>query len=223
MPLAYYKYEEMDDRQIIDLALKGTDEAILYMIYDRYDPLLKKLCKRYYDDLFYYEQLQTEVYIHLKSKDWHALRSFGWQSSFGTWLGVVAGNLFIKKIPELIGISKFTVSIGEDVENKEVNIPEPEPIHELDMNMVLLIEGIHQLEDKDQRFILYKEFEGYHPKEIAGLLENYRRREERLKTRVKDGVVEEIIPTPEYIHMLKGRAKDNLRDVINELKKEFKW
>lgn len=224
MQSAYPKYEKLDDCQLVELALNGNDEAILYIIFEKYAPLLKKLCKRYYEDLYYYEQLQTELYIRLKANDWHALRSFGWKSSFGTWLGIVAGNLFIKKMPELIGISKFTVSIGEDVEKREVNLPVAEPIHECNMDMVLLIEGIQQLEDKDQRFILFKEFEGYEPKEIAQLLEDYRRKEERLKTRKnKDGNIEEIIPSAEYVHMLKGRAKDNLRIVINELKKEFKW
>ena len=127
-------------------------------------------------------------------------------------------------MPELIGISKFTVSIGEDGEKGEFNPPEPEPPHEHDINMVLLIEAIQQLEDKDQRFILFKEFDGYEPKEIAQQLESYRRREKRLKTRKLEGNhIEEIIPSAEYVHMLKGRTKTNLLTIINKLKKEFKW
>ena len=126
-------------------------------------------------------------------------------------------------MPELIGIDKFPVSIGENGENGEVNIPEPESPHENDIHMILLIEAIQQLEDKDQRFILFREFDGYKPKEIALLLEHYRRKENRLKTHIVNGQVEEIIPSAEYIHMLKGRAKDNIRVIISELKKEFGW
>ena len=225
MQIAYHQqYKDLDDRQIIDLVLSdGNEEAMLFLIFERYLPLLKKLCTRYYGDLYYLEQLQVELLILLKANDWYPVRGFGWRSSFGTWLGTVAGNLFIKKMPELIGIDKFPVSIGENGEDGEVNIPEPEPPHENDMHMTLLIEAIQQLEDKDQRFILLREFDGYTPKEIARQLEAYRRKENRLKTRKVNGQIEEIIPTAEYVHMLKGRAKDNIRDIISELKKEFEW
>ena len=225
MQIAYHQqYKDLDDRQIIDLVLSdGNEEAMLFLIFERYLPLLKKLCMRYYGDLYYLEQLQVELLILLKANDWHPVRGFGWRSSFGTWLGTVAGNLFIKKMPELIGIDKFPVSIGENGEDGEVNIPEPEPPHENDMHMTLLIEAIQQLEDKDQRFILLREFEGYTPKEIARQLEAYRRKENRLKTKRVNGQIEEIIPSAEYVHMLKGRAKDNIRVIISELKKEFEW
>lgn len=225
MEVMTIQYKDLSDEELVGLILqKGNEEAMLYILFEKYDPLLKKLCKRYYNDLFFYEQLQTELYILLKADDWRALRSFGWRSTFGRWLGIVAGNLFIDKMHELIGISKFPVSIGEDVEKGEVNPPEPEPSLEHDMNMILLIEAIQRLEDKDQRFIILREFDGYHPKEIARQLENYRRCERRLKTRkLEGGGVEEIIPSAEYVHMLKGRAKPNLRIIINELKKEFKW
>lgn len=225
MQIAYHQqYKDLDDRQIIDLVLSdGNEEAMLFLIFERYQPLLKKLCTRYYGDLYYLEQLQVELLILLKANDWHPVRGFGWRSSFGTWLGTVAGNLFIKKMPELIGIDKFPVSIGENGEDGEVNIPEPEPPHENDMHMTLLIEAIQQLEDKDQRFILLREFDGYTPKEIARQLETYRRKENRLKTKKVNGQIEEIIPSAEYVHMLKGRAKDNIRVIISELKKEFEW
>lgn len=225
MQIAYHQqYKDLDDRQIIDLVLSdGNEEAMLFLIFERYLPLLKKLCTRYYGDLYYLEQLQVELLIHLKANDWHPVRGFGWRSSFGTWLGTVAGNLFIKKMPELIGIDKFPVSIGENGDDGEVNIPEPEPPHENDIHMTLLIEAIQQLEDKDQRFVLLREFDGYSPKEIARQLEAYRRKENRLKTRKVNGQIEEIIPSAEYVHMLKGRAKDNIRIIISELKKEFEW
>lgn len=225
MQIAYHQqYKDLNDRQIIDLVLSdGNEEAMLFLIFERYQPLLKKLCTRYYGDLYYLEQLQVELLILLKANDWHPVRGFGWRSSFGTWLGTVAGNLFIKKMPELIGIDKFPISIGDNGEDGEVNIPELEPPHENDIHMTLLIEAIQQLEDKDQRFILLREFDGYTPKEIARQLETYRRKENRLKTKKVNGQIEEIIPSAEYVHMLKGRAKDNIRVIISELKKEFEW
>ena len=225
MQIAYHQqYKDLDDRQIIDMVLSdGNEEAMLFLIFERYLPLLKKLCTKYYGDLYYLEQLQVELLILLKTNDWHSVRSFGWRSSFGTWLGIVAGNLFIKKMPELIGIGGFPVSIGENKGKGEVNIAEPESPHENDLNMVLLLEAIQHLVDKDQRFILFREFDGYAPKQIARQLEAYRRKENRLKTKKVNGKIEEIIPSAEYVHMLKGRAKDNIRVIISELKKEFEW
>lgn len=224
MHIAYHQpYELLDDHQLVDMALSGNEEAMLFLIFERYSPLLKKLCNKYYGNLFYLEQLQVDLFIRLKENDWHRTRSFGWRSSFGSWLGIVAGNLFIKKMPELIGITKYPVSISEDGEEGEINLIEPEPPYENDMNMVLLIEAIQQLKDKDQRFILLREFDGYTPKEIARQLESYRREEKRLNTRLMNGQIEEIIPTSEYVYMLKGRAKISIRAIISELKKEFEW
>lgn len=224
MEIAYHQpYQEYDDHKLIDLVFSGNDEAMLFLLFKRYLPLLKKLCRRHYGDLFYLEQLQVNLLIHLKSNDWHAIRNFGWRSGFGTWLGTVADNLFIKKMPELIGIDKFPVSIGNDGDEGEIDIPAPELPHENDIHMIMLIEAIQRLEDRDQRFILLREFDGYSPKEIAVQLENYRRKENRLKTRQVDGCIEEIIPTAEYVHMLKGRAKDNIRVILDELRKEYEW
>ena len=59
MQIAYHQqYKDLDDRQIIDLVLSdGNEEAMLFLIFERYLPLLKKLCTRYYGDLYYLEQL----------------------------------------------------------------------------------------------------------------------------------------------------------------------
>lgn len=87
MKTKHQQYKVCTDQQLVDLVLKdGNEEAILYLIGNRYDPLLKSLCKKYYRNLFYYEQLQTELYIHLKRDDWHVLRDFTWKSTFGWWL-----------------------------------------------------------------------------------------------------------------------------------------
>lgn len=221
MDISYHQsYKELDDKKIIDLTLSGNEEAMLFLLFERYSPLLKKLCRRYYGDLNFLEQLQVELFIHLKSNDWCYVRNFGWRSTFGGWLGIVAGNLFIKKMPELIGIEKYPVSIGNG--DDEIDIPEPLPTHENNINMTMLIEAIQRLEDCDQRFILLREFDGYAPVEIARQLEMKRRRENRLRTRVENGQIQEIVPTAEYVHMLKGRAKVKLKDIINnELRKEF--
>lgn len=222
MQIVLNSYTDLSDKEIVELILRErNEEAMLFFIFNKYDPLLKKLCKRYYDSLFYYEELQTELFIYFKANDWHVLRSFGWKSSFGSWLGKVAGNLFLKKIPELIEFGKNKVYIGKENRNEAYNYPPQKSFG--GGSRVMLIEAIQRLEDKDQRFILLKEFEGYDPSEIAKQLEALRRREGRLKTRKVNEQIQEIIPTADYIYMLKGRAKANLLTIVNELKKDFKW
>ncbi len=225
MVIIYHQdYVNLSDQQLLALVLTdGNEEAMLYLIFERYAPLLKKLCIRYYGDLFFLEQLQVELLILLKARNWHVARTFGWRSSFGSWLGTVAGNLFIKKMHELIENDRFTCSITEKGAHSEANLPDSQPLHENDIHMTMLIEAIQQLDDKDQRFVLLREFDGYTPKEIARQLEAYRRMENRLKTRRVNGQIEEIIPSAEYVHMLKGRAKDSIRIIIGKLKNEFEW
>lgn len=226
MKTKHQQYKVCTDQQLVDLVLKdGNEEAILYLIGNRYDPLLKNLCKKYYRNLFYYEQLQTELYIHLKRDDWHVLRDFTWKSTFGWWLKMVAGHLFLKKMSELIEITTGDGSIGGKEGGKEVPLPDPTPPEEEDIRMVLLIEALQLLKDKDQRFIILKEFEGYKPEEIAKMLENCRRCEGRLKTRINKNTnqLEEIIPTVDYVYTLKARTKAELCVIIDKLKKEFKW
>lgn len=216
----YTDYKNIEDKKLVEMVLEeGNQEALLYIIYNRYNPLLKKLCRKYYDNLQHFEQLQTELFIHLKTNDWHVLRSFSWKSSFGTWLGMVAGHLFLKKMRELIGIDPYTDSICESGNDEVESLPNSKDDREYDERMVLLGEAIRQLEDPDQRFILYREFEGYEPKEIAAQLEELRRKEGRLKTRRNDdGQIEEIVPNAEYVHMLKGRAKANILSIIENIK-----
>ena len=215
-------YSKLTDREMIDLVLAGDEDAMLYLIFVKYEPLMIRLCLRYYDDLRHLEELQVELFAHLKANDWRYVRNFEWRSTFGWWLGLVAGTVFLNKVPELIGISKLALSISENGSKGEVCLPYPEHPHENDVRMVILIEAICHL-DKDLQFVLFREFDGYKPVEIAKQLEDCRREEDRLKTKVVDGKTEEIIPTKEYIHMLKGRAKDQLKPLVKELKREFKW
>lgn len=217
----YYEYKKLKDEKLCDLFISGNDEAMMFLIQWRYAPLLKKLCQKYYDDLTYLEQLQTELLIHLHKNDYHAMRSFGWKSTFGIWLKTVAAHLFLQKKMELIDLAENSISIGEERDEGQIN--PPDTIYEENMHMVLLMEGINMLEDKDQRFILLREIDGYKPWEIAKLLYSYRKKEGRVKKRkLANGSLEEIIPTADYVYMLKAKAMTNLRRIIYGLKSKEK-
>ena len=67
MQIAYHQqYRKLSDRQLIDLVLSGNEEAMLFLIFEKYSPLLKKLCTKYYGDLYYLEQLQVE-HLYLRN------------------------------------------------------------------------------------------------------------------------------------------------------------
>ena len=83
--------------------------------------------------------------------------------------------------------------------------------------MVMLLEAISRLEEPDYRFILIKQLEGYKPFEIAVMLEEKRRAENRLSKR--NG--QEVIPDAEYIHMIKGRALKKVKTIIEQIKVEW--
>ncbi len=53
----YKSYKDMTDKEIVDLIIAGNEEAMLYLLYDRYENDLKFYVWRYYDSLAYLEDL----------------------------------------------------------------------------------------------------------------------------------------------------------------------
>ena len=174
---------------------------------------------RYYDSLEYLEDLSDEIYIQFKGKksDWEPLKSFHWRCSFRTWYCSVVSHLFLQKRKELIGLGRNIVSIGKEDHND--GIESPIDSDEMSPNKVILLEAINRLSNSDYRFILVKELEGYSPDEIAIMLTKKRRVEGRLKIRVKEGT--EIIPTTDYVYMMKGRALKKVKQFVDQIKIEW--
>lgn len=208
-------YETLTDKQIIDLVLdESNEEALLYLIYGRYEKRLKFYIYRYYDSLEYYEDLCNELYLHLKGKDgdWSVLRSFQWRSSFATWFSLVASHLFWKKRDELIGRE-------DDFDSKregEQPIPEP-PVEPENEKRVMLFEAISRLKDEDYRLIIIKELEGYNHKEIAEMLVEKRKRVG--KVTYYNGV--EVVPDARYVDMNKARALKEIKAHVEQIKQEW--
>lgn len=98
-------YDDMTDKEIVDLIIAGNEEAMLYLLYDRYENDLKFYAWRYYGSLAYLEDLTNYLYIRFKGKngDWQPLRTFRWECKFRTWFCSVASHLFLEKRKELIG------------------------------------------------------------------------------------------------------------------------
>lgn len=209
-------YKDMTDREIVDLIIAGNEEAMLYLLYDRYENDLKFYAWRYYDSLAYLEDLTNYLYMQFKGKrgDWQPLKSFQWKCKFRTWFCSVASHLFLEKRGELIGLGGKNGSIG--VNDGEKPLPEPRTASE-NQKLVMIMEAINRLENDDYRFILIKELEGYNHKEIAEMMVAKRKRENKV-TYYKGQIV---IPDAHYIDMNKARALKEVKTIVEQVKKEW--
>ena len=209
-------YNEMTDKEIVDLIIAGNEEAMLYLLYDRYEKDLKFYAWRYYNSLAYLEDLTNYLYIQLKGKngDWQPLRSFLWKCKFRTWFCSVASHLFWAKRVELIGLGEKDGSKGTDGGDKPLPEPKPEPENQ---KLVMLMEAINRLENDDYRFILIKELEGYNHKEIAEMMVEKRKKENKV-TFYKGKIV---VPDAHYVDMNKARAIREVKAIVEQIKKEW--
>ncbi len=209
-------YKSLTDKDLVDLIINGNEEAMLYLIYDRYFEDLRFYAWRYYGSLGYLEDLIDYLYLQFKGKnaDWQPLKSFQWRCKFRTWFCSVASHLFWKKRNELIGTGGNTDSNNETGGNGNIPEPEPEPENE---KLVLLMEAINRLENDDYRFILIKELEGYNHKEIAEMLNEKR----KIENRVSFYKGEVVIPDAHYIDMNKSRALKEVKTIVEQVKREW--
>ena len=206
----------MTDKEIVDLIIAGNEEAMLYLLYDRYENDLKFYAWRYYDSLAYLEDLINYLYIQFKGKngDWQPLKSFQWKCKFRTWFCSVASHLFLEKRDELIGLGGKDGSKGTDGGDKPIPEPTPEPENP---KLVMLMEAINRLENDDYRFILIKELEGYNHKEIAEMMVAKRKKENKV-TFYKGKIV---VPDAHYVDMNKARALREVKAIVEQIKKDW--
>ena len=206
----------MTDKEIVDLIIAGNEEAMLYLLYDRYEKDLKFYAWRYYGTLAYLEDLTNYLYIQFKGKngDWQPLSSFQWRCKFRTWFCSVASHLFMAKRDELIGLGGKDGSKGTDGGDKPLPEPEPDPENQ---KLVMLMEAINRLENDDYRFILIKELEGYNHKEIAEMMVEKRKKENKV-TFYKGKIV---VPNAHYVDMNKARALQEVKAIVKQIKKEW--
>lgn len=214
--ILHKSYSDMTDKEIVDLIIAGNEEAMLYLLYDRYENDLKFYAWRYYDSLAYLEDLINYLYIQFKGKngDWQPLKSFQWKCKFRTWFCSVASHLFLEKRDELIGLGGKDGSKGIDGGDKPIPEPTPEPENQ---KLVMLMEAINRLENDDYRFILIKELEGYNHKEIAEMMVAKRKKNNKV-TFYKGKIV---VPDAHYVDMNKARALREVKAIVEQIKKDW--
>lgn len=212
------KFETLSDKRLVAIILEGNEEAGVFLVYVKFDKDIEYYTIRYYNNLQFKEDLSNDLYLQIRGSkgDWKPLRSFQWKCSLRTWFSSVASHLFLEKRKQLIGLGDVSTSI--DTPEGEVIAKGFRQDENNNAQLVMLMEAINRLKNDEYRFILLKEIEGYTPKEIAQLLGAKRIHENREKTR-PDGRA--IIPTADYIYMVKARALKEVKALVSEIKKEW--
>ena len=211
------QYKNLTDNEIVDLIIGGNEEAAIYLIYDKYANDIRYKAWSIYETLNYLDDLNQILYMHLRGSNgnWQALRTFRNESKFKTWfIGSVVNNLFLDKRKEMIGSAKFHGIIVETDPDKPM--PEPKPEHGKE-KMAMVVEAIGRLQNEEYRLILIKDLEGYNHEEIAKMIEEKRKKENKLRT--YRGKV--VTPNAEYVDMIKGRAIKELRPIVEQIKNEW--
>lgn len=215
-----HKYIDLTDKEIVTkvITLPYNEEAATYLLYDRYSPKFRKLCRDIYNNLDWYDDCVDDLFDYLKGKelDWNKLRTFEWRCHFSTWIGTTARHRFIEIKPFLIGKIENPLSIDDDEsENTPVQLPDGgiEEYEERERK-VILMEAISLLKDEDQKFVIIKRLQGYNSKEIAALLQERWAKHGIVKYNNKKQVV---IPDVAYVDVRTQRAKENLKIIIKKL------
>lgn len=215
------QYIRLCDREIVGrIITRPYDEvAAAFIIYNRYSPLLRKICLKVFDNnAAWYGDCQSDLYMYLKGEngDWDKLRNFEWRSGLAAWLGRIASRRFAEIKPLLTGNSKKILSI-DSMEKQETPIQLPDKgIEEYAVRErnVLLMEAIGLLDIPEQKFVILKRLQGYSSREIAILLQKNWERHGVVKYNNKRQIV---VPDAAYIDVTAKRAKNNLALIIKKL------
>ncbi len=219
---SYNKYRNLSDKDIVDIAISNTpseDNAVAYLLKERYQPLLRKLSMEVYNNLTWHDDCVNDLFVYLKGKDmkWNKLASIEWRGSFSAWLKKTAKNHFCYLKPSLIGKSQNVISIDNDGENAvKIDLPDPgvEEFEKMERR-ALLIEAISLLPDQDMKFLILKRLQGYNSKEMAILLHKRWQKHNVVKYNKQRGAV---IPSAAYIDTRLQRARVALQEIMNQIK-----
>lgn len=217
-----HKFNNLSDRELVNLIVdKNNDDAVIYLLYERYYKRIKAWVYECYKSMQYLDEMINCLYIHLKGKkaDWHTLSTFKKDEAFLGWLKRVSINLFLEKRNEMIGLG---ISKSSDVNVTRVGddpIPEPRSDNKISdcEHMVMAMEAISRLKNDDYRFVIIKELEKYNHEEIAMLL----REKDKANNVTRRYRGQITLPTASYIDMIKGRAINELKIIIVQIKKEW--
>lgn len=216
-------YKKLSDRELVDVIVNGDEKAVEFLIYNKYDRLIRYWVNKVFKSKEYLNDMRIELFMKLygKDHDWKPLKSLEGQSLFA-WLNTVCMRLFLSKRDKMIG-SGITKTSNNNVEVNRLGdevAPDTSLIYTQDerKEMVMMLEAINLLKNEDYRFIILKELDGYNHEEIAVMLAEKDKRDKKVR---KNNKGEVSTPNAAYIDMLKGRAKKEIKRIIGLIKKEY--
>ncbi|HUI56107.1 MAG TPA: sigma-70 family RNA polymerase sigma factor [Bryobacteraceae bacterium] len=170
-----------DDRALVERVCSDDQNAIEDLLTLRCGPVIRYLSRQYL-----YEDLQNELYVHLKENDWRRLRSWQGRSSISAWVKQVAINLCLKhskERPALEPVEKLgeLVSDGNDGHYG----------HEARLRRLDLLKAIRALADPREQFLIIQNV---------------------LRDRSIPDVAAELGVTREHADVIKHRAVGHLRE-----------
>lgn len=208
------EYSELTDKELITLVMDDNKEAVLYLLYDRYYRDLEYYARKY-NCLEYLDEMINCLYLHLRGNDldWRVFKNFKWESGLRTYLSSIVSDQFLKYKKKMIVIDNSNVN-KSDYGKRTASV---DGIYDEDIRKVMLMEAISRLKNEEYRLILIKELEGYRHDEIAKMIEEKRKRENKVATYKH----EIVVPNAHYVDMIKARAVKEVRIIVEQIKKEW--
>lgn len=140
----------MTDQEIIQGLIERNERITREFFFRRCQPLFYALIAKYYPAGADYDELVSELYLHLMEEDARRLRQYKGRSSIYQWLKRVAGNYFLDKLSRerMIDNTPDNRLLG-----KAKDVLTDNSAQEAEMDVAALLD---QIENENYRLVLQK-------------------------------------------------------------------
>lgn len=192
------EYKNIDDSELITLVINGDTSAVAYLLIDRCGMKLKYLASSRFRTLnLEFDEVVSELFLHLEKNNWKALRDFRGADNSGRscrldgYISLIASRLLWKKMDRAVKDPDW-ISALVDEEGNEIFSAVDEAPDFLTLKADVM-ELIQQLKKPRERLVLIKyKIEGYSVEEVASALKT----------------------SPANVYTLCNRAIQNLRALL---------
>ena len=153
-----------DPSAIVSGLIQGDEKITQQFFYQNCRPLLYDLIGKYFTVRVDYDELVSELYLHLMDHDAKRLRSYNGNSSIYRWLQTVARNLFL----DLKKQGRVIENVSQERLYEIAEGATDPTAHDSKMDVEILLD---QIENERYRLVLKKlVLEGMEPEELAKAL-----------------------------------------------------
>lgn len=173
MDKRYQKYESLSENELISQIIQGEELAAAYLIIIVCGSRLKFLTQHKFKTLSLdFDELVSDLFLHLKQKNWKAFRDFRGRNKLGrscklsNYVSLIASRLLWKKMEKA---TKDIDWISPLYEAEGLLIPD----RAVERNQLIeyVIEAVMSLENPiDREVLLLYKIEGRDVKEVAKIL-----------------------------------------------------